>query len=53
MRLIGKKVIVTGDSICRSNLAIKCEVSADVTIYDTLDNHSGGNIYNINPVKIR
>lgn len=52
-RLAGKKVIVTGGlGFIGSNLVIKCLAEgAEVTIYDTLDNHSGGNIYNIDAVK--
>jgi len=48
--LRNKKVLITGGlGFIGSNLAVKClALGAQVTIYDNLDPHSGGNIYNIN-----
>lgn len=52
-RLKGKKIIITGGlGFIGSNLAHKClETGAKVTIYDYLDPHSGGNLYNVKDIK--
>lgn len=49
----GKKVIITGGlGFIGSNLAERClEQGAQVTIYDCLDPHSGGNLYNIEKIR--
>ena len=51
--LKGKKVLITGGlGFVGSNLAHRClDLGAQVTIYDCLDPHSGGNLYNINDIK--
>ena len=47
--LKNKKILITGGlGFIGSNLAKKClEFGAKVTIFDNLDTHSGGNLYNI------
>lgn len=51
--LKNKKVLITGGlGFIGSNLAHKClEAGAEVTIYDNLDPHSGGNLYNVADIK--
>ncbi len=46
----GKKILITGGlGFIGSNLALKCvELGAEVTLFDCLDPHSGGTLYNIN-----
>jgi len=45
-------LIFGGLGFVGSNLARKClELDAIVTIYDNLDSHSGGNLYNIHDIK--
>jgi len=51
--LTGQKMLITGGlGFIGSNLAHACvRLGADVTIYDCLDPHSGGNLYNIKGIK--
>lgn len=53
MRLDGKKILITGGlGFIGSNLAQKCvEMGAKVTIYDCMDPHSGGNLFNVTEIK--
>jgi UDP-glucose 4-epimerase len=51
--LAGKDVLITGGlGFIGSNLAHRClELGAKVAIYDNLDPHSGGTLYNVEDIK--
>jgi UDP-glucose 4-epimerase len=51
--LKNRKVLITGGlGFIGSNLAHRCiELGATVTIYDNLDPHSGGNLYNVHGIR--
>ena len=53
MELKGKKILITGGlGFIGSNLAKRCfEMGMDVTIYDNLDQNSGGNLFKIDPFR--
>ncbi|MCF6176087.1 MAG: NAD(P)-dependent oxidoreductase [Victivallaceae bacterium] len=53
INLKNKKILITGGlGFIGSNLAQKClELGAEVSIYDNLDTHSGGNLYNVVGIK--
>jgi UDP-glucose 4-epimerase len=48
-----KKILIAGGlGFIGSNLAHQClKMGADITIYDCLDPHSGGNLYNVREIK--
>lgn len=49
----GKKILIAGGlGFIGSNLAHQClKMGAEVTLYDCMDPHSGGNLYNIKHIK--
>jgi UDP-glucose 4-epimerase len=49
----GQKVLITGGlGFIGSNLAHKClEAGAEVTVFDCLDPHSGGNLFNVHDIR--
>jgi UDP-glucose 4-epimerase len=51
--LTNQKILITGGlGFIGSNLAHKClELGAEVTIFDCLDPHSGGNLYNVHEIQ--